>query len=632
MFSLRDLSAIPEFGIGAGVGTDREVHSAVILSGSQWIGPSVEKALVVSDIPNIGVADRLLRTLAAGHAAGLVVAGAPHEAALAEVREAAARHRFPVLTSTRPLSAWKSGLAQSVLDLSVSRTRRHAARLAGLLEQLRSADTVGNISGLLARELDAEVVVRGGNGILAASPPAAPLALASVIQRPDRPHQTTPTGLFARTVPLSPDEVLIVATREPQARADAEVVNHAAAALSFALVPRSRNTDEHLAAAVRGIRLSAFQLLMTGHAVHARRVMAGLSPGLLDTESARVFIVDCARADRDTVMAEVERNLEDRALAVRCPAFHEHIIVVAPQHEGHDAENELRQLREAFSVANVSVGGSLPHPLEGVGNAYGEASDALVRASHHPERTVITSARTPSLVDVLPAGPAYAWASRLLHPILSLPKEGTQILEATAMALEFRTSAAARVIGVHRNTVARRVAQVCGAVGVNPERTLDRITLSLAIQIVSTYPREDTALPAASLHDLLTHAQVRAWADKALRPLADDRRDLVRTLRAWVLAEFNADAAAGTLGVATKTVRSHIRAAEGLLERDLITGMPQDIVEDTDEQRLSGLRPLAVALYATTPPGSPRPLLPDPTGFPHPAVAAGLAELSDLRY
>lgn len=623
MFSLRDLSAIPEFGLGSGVGTDREVHRALILSGSRSIGTKVDKALVVSDIPGLGNADPLVRALAAGHAAALVVVGTPADGVPAELREAAARHRFPVLTSTRPLSAWKSGLAQSVLELSVDRARRHAARLGSLLEQLKaSPDTVGNISGLLARELDAEVVVAGGSGILAAEPPAAPLALASVIQRPDRPHQTTPTGLFARTVPLSGDHVLIVATKEPSARADSEVVNHAASLLAFALAPAARETGEHLTAAVRGVRLSALQLLMTGHALHARRVMAGVAPGMLDSESARVFIVDCARADRDTVMAEVERVVEQHALAVRCPAFHQHIIVVEPQHEGHDAEHRLREMRAAFGMADVAVGGSTVRPLEEVGSAYGEAADALTRASHHPERTVIVSSRVPGLIDVLPAGPAYAWAGRFLRPILSLPHEGRQILEATAMALEFRTSAAARVMGVHRNTVARRVAQVCSAVGVNPERTLDRITLSLAIQVVMTLPRDNSA-PAheVSLHDVLTHPQVHAWADRALRPLADDRRDLVRTLRAWVLAEFNADAAAADLGIATKTVRAHIRAAEALLERDLVDGLPQD-AEESDEQRLSGIRPLTVALYATG--GSSRPRLtaghPVPPGSP---VASG---------
>ncbi|WP_436792025.1 helix-turn-helix domain-containing protein [Yinghuangia sp. YIM S10712] len=605
------MSAIPEFGIGAGAGSDREVHCALILSGNQWIGTDTEKALIVSNVANLQVADRLFQTLSVGRAAGLVIADAPDDASLVEIREAAARHRFPLLTSTRSLSVWRSDLARAVLDLSVACARRHAARLGALLEQLKPAsDTVPNISGLLARELDAEVVVRGADGILAASPAAAPLSLASVAQHPDRPHQTTPAGLFARTVPLSADEVLIVATKEPQSRADRAVVTHAAGALAFALAPRRQQSDAPFAAAVRGIRLSAFQLLMTGNATHAQRVMAGVAPGLLDSESARVFIVDCARADRDTVMAEVERSLDGHALAVRCPAYHEHIIVVVPQHPGHDAESELRKVREAFSTANVAVGGSLAHPLEGVGNAYGEAADALARAAHHPERTVITSSRTPGLVDILPAAPARAWAGRFLQPILSMPKEGRQVLEATAMALEFRTSAAARIIGVHRNTVARRVNQVCAGVGINPERTLDRIALSLAIQIVNTHPAgpSDHA-EDVSLHHLLTHAQVRAWADKALRPLADDRRDLIRTLRAWVLSEFNADVTAARLGIATKTVRSHIRAAEPLLEKDLITGLPQD-TEEEGEQRLSGIRPLTVALYATTPPGSAHPALP----------------------
>ncbi|UGQ15662.1 helix-turn-helix domain-containing protein [Yinghuangia sp. ASG 101] len=603
---------IPEFGTAAEFGADREVHRALILPDEPGIGGDIEKALIVATVARLRAADRLVQTLSVGRAAGLLVADAPDTASLAAIREAAVRHHLPLLTSTRSLAVWESELARTVVDLCVASARRHSARLGALLEHLRpSSDTASDISGLLARELDADVVVRSADGILAAAPPAAQLSLASVTHQPDVPHQTTPGGMFARTVPLSPDETLIVATKEPQSRADRAVVTHAATALAFALAPRPHPADAPFAAAVRGIRLSAFQLLMTGHAIHAQRVMAGVTPGLLDTETARVFIVDCARADRDTVMAEVERRLDSRTLPVRCPAFHEHIIIVVPRHHEHDAERELCRLREAFASADVSLGGSPPHPLEGVGDAYAEAADALTRAAHHPERTVVASSRTPGLVDILPAAPARAWADRFLHPILSMPREGRQILEATAMALEFRTSAAARVIGVHRNTVARRVNQVCGGVGINPERTLDRIALSLAIQIVHTHHASSTDDADASLHNLLTHTRVRAWAETALRPLADDRRDLVRTLRAWVLSEFSADTAAARLGIATKTVRSHIRAAEPLLRKDLITGIPQD-GEDT-EQRLSGIRPLTVALYATTPPGGVHPAFPTVT-------------------
>ncbi|MGW0662885.1 helix-turn-helix domain-containing protein [Streptodolium elevatio] len=627
MLSLRDVTAIPEYGLAPqgpdpAIAADREVHRALILSGSQWMGSDISQALIVSDAGELQAVDRLLGALAVGRAAALVLADFPGGDAVTWIRDAATRHRFPLLTSTRPLSAWRSGLARRVADLAADRARRHAATLGDLIAQLDTADPVGGVTRALAQALRAEVVLRGPEGIVTATPPTAPLTLASVMQRPDRPLQTTPTGLFAGTVPVGADHVLIVATDEPLGRADRNLTGHAATTLAFALAPHHREADTaSVTTAVRGIRLSAFQLLMTGNATHAQRVLAGIAPGLLDVETTRVFIVDCARADREAVMADVERRLDRNALAVRCPAFHQHIIIVAPQHPEHDSEGELRSLRQTFGSSGVTVGGSPVHPLAGIGQAYGEAADALARAAHHPERTVISATRTPTLVDVLPAVPAHTWAEAFLRPILATSRSGSQILESTALAVEFRTSAAARVIGVHRNTVARRVNQVCAAVGLDPERTLDRIVLSLAIQIVSSLP-QPPAPPAphspeadVSLHDVLTHQQVRIWADQMLRPLADDRRDLVRTLRTWVLAEFNADAAAAHLGIATKTVRSHIRAAEPLLRRDLITGLPQDRDEEDDDQRLSGLRPLTIALYATTAPGAPYPALtPRPRG------------------
>jgi hypothetical protein len=51
------------------------------------------------------------------------------------------------------------------------------------------------------------------------------------------------------------------------------------------------------------------------------------------------------------------------------------------------------------------------------------------------------------------------------------------------------------------------------------------------------------------------------------------------------------------------------------MERDLITIWPP-IDEDPGEQRLSGIRPLTVALYVTTPLGGARPPLTDPAAPP----------------
>ncbi|MER5960363.1 hypothetical protein [Streptomyces sp. NPDC001893] len=59
------------------------------------------------------------------------------------------------------------------------------------------------------------------------------------------------------------------------------------------------------------------------------------------------------------------------------------------------------------------------------------------------------------------------------------------------------------------------------------------------------------------------------------------------------------------------------------MEKDLITVWPASN-EDTDGQRLSGIRPLAIALYPTTPPGHARPLLPAPTTR-LPAVSGALS-------
>lgn len=624
MLSLRDLSAISEFGLNPVVGTDREVHRALILSGREWIGADIANALIVANAANLQVVDRLLATLAAGGAAGLAVAEAPDQASIAALRRAAEHRRFPLLTSTRPLSAWRSGLAQSVLDLGADRARRHAARLAELIGQLKTShDAVEAISRLLADELDAEVVVRGADGILAAVPPAAPLTLASVIQRPDRPLQTTPAGLFAGTVHLSADQVLIVATKEPAGRADREIVKHAATALTFALAPRPRQTDTALATAVRSIQLSAFQLLMTGNTTHARRVMAGITPGLLDSESARVFVMDCARADRETVMAEVERSFQDRALAVRCPAYHEHIIVLVPEHPGTDGEHELRTVRQAFGTADVAVGGSPVRPLEEVGDGYrGSGRRPVPRGSPpgahghhlvpHPRPGGRPAGRRPYVGRRVPRADPEPAASRAIDP--GSHRDGTGVPD---------------VRGGPRHRRAPQHDRPAGQPRVRRDRDQPGPHARPHHALPGDPDRRHTPLGApgqgsdVSLHGVLSHPQVRGWADRTLRPPADDRRDLIRTLRTWVLTEFNADAAAARLGIAAKTVRAHIHAAEPLLAKDLITGLPQDVAEE-GEQRLSGLRTLTVALYATTPPGGAHPTLPGDPLWPAPG-AGGFA-------
>jgi hypothetical protein len=610
MLTVRDLPAFPELGITACLaGDDREVQSAQVLSDTDWIRSTIGHALIVTHSRYLEDAERILYTLSAGGAAALVVSGTAPDTLAPALRETAAQHRLPLLTTSHSLSDWKSTLTHRVAELSVTAARRHAARLGALLDHLAhpQADTVTGVAEYLSAELPGSVVVRDTSGVRAAAPPAAPVTQAAALEHPDQPQQML-DGLHVSSVPLGAQGALVVGTPAPLGQAEAELTTCAAKVLSVAM-PGRRSDDLVVSDAVRQIRLSAFQLLMTGHAVDAQRVTASIMPGLLDPTHAQVYVTDCGRAGRALVMAQADRLFAGQALSVACPAFDNHIISVVPLVKEQEHEHTVRHLLEVFRTAGVHIGGSQPHELKQVGDAYDEALAALTRASHYPERIVIASPRPPGLADVLPVGPARSWATALLQPILTTAR--IRQLELTAMALEFRTTAASKVLGMHRNTLARRVAQTCEAVGLDPELTMHRIALSLAIQVVRMHGTQNAAEsgPPASLHDILVSQEVRSWADKTLRPLATDRRDLVRTLRAWVTCEFHVEQAAARVGIAPKTVRAHIQAAEHLLERDFITGIPQDLMEDHGEHRLSGIRPLTCAMYATTPPGEPYPAL-----------------------
>ena len=620
MIGLRQLVNIPELGLGACSGgiADREVQSVRLLSDTDWIGENIQRVLIASDIGFLGDTDRLFSTLASRHAAGLVVTSAlPDDDSLNAVRAGAAHYKVPLLASNRTLHQWKTNLAGLVTEMSAAAVHQHVARLSSLFDQLRApaADMVQSIAGLLSRELAAEVVIGSRGEILAAAPATAPIALASVLTNPDRRQLTTPAGLFARVESIGDSEqFLAVALKDPFGHSERALVVHAANALALALAPSGRIGEPDFRQALTEIRLSVFQLLMTGHVTDAQRVMAGVSPGLLDSEEARVFIINCGSAHRDRVLAEVEKDLGDTALPVRCPAYPEHIISIVPVNSGHDPEQDIGRLLTTFDGARVSVGGSSRYPMANVGAAYSEALEALGRTEYRAEKMIVNRTKVLGLADILPADLARAWASRVLDPVLTATG-GMQILSSVAMALEFKTTKASRIIRIHRNTLQRRVAKVFADLGFVPERTLDRIVVSLAIQIVATHGADPSPYRQVSLDNVLGVAPVRAWAEKFLRPLATDSRDLLQTVRAWVLAEFDSDAAGSRLHVSDRTVRWRVQAAETLMERDLITIWPP-IDEDPGEQRLSGIRPLTVALHVTTPLGGARPPLTDPAAPP----------------
>jgi hypothetical protein len=656
VLTLHDLVALPDFALTLVSGAGHAEVAQVLVPvdpDAEWSGVVAARALVVAEPGRIGRPERLVRALAAGGAAGLVLAGtgagvgagagagagvgaevgtgavagagvgvaaepvsAAADPAVRQLAAAAAAAGVPLLTGAHPLSAWRE-LAPRVSALTADAARRGQARLAGLLDRLPvpGADeraTVRGLAGYLSDALDAQVLVHADGEVLAAAPPAAEAALTPLLGTPPGPRQPLAGGGFAQSVLLAPDgdAALVVGTAVPEP--DPVLVGYTAKALRLMVAGlRERRTSGAVDDALRGVRLSAFQLFMTGHAVAAQRVVAGIDGALMDSDTAQVFILDCGRAARDTVLAEAERVLAAQVLAVRCPAYRRHLIFLAPDRTGTRAEEGLHRLVDTFADARALLGGSLAHPLDAVPDAYGEALDCLTRAGRSPDRVAMAT-RSTGVVDVLDPAAALAWATHLLRPVLTMPRGGAQILETTAMAVEFEMSATARVMGVHRNTVTRRVRQVFDAVGLDQDAILDRVVLSLAAQIVARHGtgamagRDPADVP--DLHTLLGEPPLRAWAEKVLRPLADDRRDLLRTVREWVRHGCRYEPAAASLGVAAKTVRSRIRAAEPLLEQDLIDELPR--VPGESEHRLASVRPLAVALYATTEPGAPRPPLP----------------------
>ncbi|MFD0852591.1 helix-turn-helix domain-containing protein, partial [Actinomadura adrarensis] len=88
------------------------------------------------------------------------------------------------------------------------------------------------------------------------------------------------------------------------------------------------------------------------------------------------------------------------------------------------------------------------------------------------------------------------------------------------------------------------------------------------------------------------------------RPLRDDRRNLLRTLSAWLGNDTHTESTARELGISPITVRNHVRAAVPLLQRELVPDHDGNAVPDEDERVLRGVRPLAFALHIST--GHPR--------------------------
>jgi hypothetical protein len=365
--------------------------------------------------------------------------------------------------------------------------------------------------------------------------------------------------------------VLAVARETPFDRRAADIVTRTAQLVELLL--RARETAEagrRLKRAAADLRLAILQLLMVEDTVSARRVAAGLWPGLLDTDTACVFVAESRTGERDRLAEECIEATAEQALVVRCPAMDRHVIVVAP---GEAPAEALRSL--VVRHPGTFLGGSARQSLARTATAYGQAVSALAVARFRPDKTAVYAERThperlmdPEVLRV--------WTTRMLRPLDALPHHTrAELLATTRLGLEFTAVSAAKVLGVSRNTVRARMERVEGLLHTDFSDLTVRAVVHLALNTQVGLGEEAAADGAGAasptpLGELLAGPALRTWAGDLLGRLDTDARDLRRSLRAWIAEGGNAERAAQTLGVHAQTVREHVRSAEPVLERQLL--------------------------------------------------------------
>ena len=345
----------------------------------------------------------------------------------------------------------------------------HPAWARELLEHLRPAGRdVRRVVDWLAATVRAEVSLQDAAGTLLAGtrlPLQESLAaglrsgrIASAAWEGEGRHLR-----LVRIGHLAPARVLAVSREDPFDRHTSDVVTHTAQVIELLLTADETVAAGHrLRRATADLRLAILQLLMVEDTVAARRVAAGFWPGLLDADTACVYVIESAPALRERLVAECLGTTREEALVVRCPAMDGHVIVVSPREA---TAGELRSLVERHP--DTFLGGSVWQSLARTATAYGQAVSALAVARFRADKTAVYAERThpERLMDPVALR---GWAGRVLRPLDALPHHTrAELLATTRLGLEFTAVNTAKILGVSRNTVRARMERVETMLGVD---------------------------------------------------------------------------------------------------------------------------------------------------------------------
>lgn len=492
----------------------------------------------------------------------------------------------------------------------VSHEERHGRLEHRLLQQIRhqvTAPSLPRLVGWLAEVLNGHVTLTSSDGFpLATSSKAArevlaPAAdaIARVAAGELKSAVLDEEALKARVLAIGPEAphvVLATARSEPYPPQAAKAVSHVADVVALLLPTLNLENGWHqVYKAAAEVHAAILQLLMSGQATSARRAAASLAPGAL-ADTIRVYIVDCSTGDRQYTAEIIEEEIKnpsspgvvmpssapalvDGALLVPCPAYDNHLIVVTPSHDEPSAQGSesvdaiLRRVTAELDghYLGVSEATALAH----TGGAYRDAGRALCVAHQVPERVWQYNSHS-QITAVIEQEEAYRWAEAFLQPLLTVSQAERDALFTTVrLALAFPTTKVAKVLDVHRNTVASRFKKAAELLRLDLGDVQACAVLDLALQIDAATPvgrRKNSYAGEACLQEVLATPSAKAWAEMTLAPLNQDDRDLRRTLRVWFAHNASADCAATELGVHPQTVRGHLRTVEHLLQRPLLAG------------------------------------------------------------
>lgn len=579
-------------------------------------------------------ADEVLGSLARSRIAGLVQCYGDGPAAVSsEVRDAARRHRVPLLIAASSMSLLR--VARVISDERSREASAAAEEFKGIVDRLRHPATrrgdpcgvlewLAEAAGGIALLLDARGSVTSwapATGTPEVSIPAEQTA--ALASGPERYAALTVGAQAVRLYALgvhAPHPVLALASeRRDVLQRAGQAITAGVAVLELLLSAQRADADRgRLEQATTALRVAVLQLLMDGHVLLAARTARFLCPALFEAAAVRLYLLDHGEAGRDAAEAACHAAAGGGALVVRCPVDHEHLIIIAAEPDGRDNGRgdgsddvvDVGTALRAFVAQRPGywLGASCPTTLDKTEAAYVEASRALAVARNVPERFAVYE-QANDLALILDSGPARQWARAFTERLEELPASCREdIVNTVRLAMAFGRSGAARLTGLHRNTVAARIVRVCGLLEVDFTQLYDRAVLDLALRI-RDLPRAPSGVqPVLDVDEILAAPAARQWAEILLSRLDAGCRNLRRTLTAWVASNAHVESAARTLDLHYLTVLDHLHAAEKLLQRPLLVGTNGEggaELAGTQDGGIIGAHDVALALRILDPAAIP---------------------------